>query len=450
VKFKRQIGFVILFAGFLALAAFTGVVGLMRQQAGLKLAQWTVRARFPDVPFISTAQLTDWLADSHREPPVLLDARTEDEFNVSHLPNAVREVPPEAIASGKPIVAYCSIGWRSAEAVRHLVQDGHTNVFNLEGSIFKWASEGRPLEAHGLSVRKVHPYDSKWGRLLPFTLRSDQADVGDEAMARARPLRWATGPILLFLLLWWETLTPFLPMFRNDSRQRTRHGLRNITIALLNSGMTALLFVGLWAATANWAAHNGFGLLNWTGAPPLWHALAAVLALDFWTYWWHRLNHRLPFLWRFHRAHHSDTQMDVTTASRFHIGEILFSNVLRIPLILLLGIHLWEIVLYETALIAVIQFHHANIGLPRRVDQLLRCFIVTPAMHKVHHSRWQPETDSNYSSLLSVWDRVFRSFRLRDDPRTIQFGLDDFAKPEDQTLPGILKTPLDQSPRRQP
>lgn len=157
-------------------------------------------------------------------------------------------------------------------------------------------------------------------------------------------------------------------MFQDGGRTRTQHGLRNIGIALLNSGMTALLFVGFWATTANWAEHNCFSLLNWTGAPPLWHALAVVLALDFWTYWWHRLNHRLPFLWRFHRAHHSDMQMDVTTASRFHVGKILFSNILRIPLILLLGIHLWEIVLYEIALITVIQFHHANIGLPSRLD----------------------------------------------------------------------------------
>jgi sterol desaturase/sphingolipid hydroxylase (fatty acid hydroxylase superfamily)/rhodanese-related sulfurtransferase len=445
----KQIGLLMLGASFLALVVLILVLGLMPHRAGLILAKWTVRARFPDVRQISTVQLSDWLADSRREAPVLLDARTEDEFNVSHLPNAVREVPPEAIASGKPVVAYCSIGWRSAEAVRRLVETGHTNVLNLEGSIFAWASEGRPLELHGQAVHKVHPYDRKWGRLLPSALRSEPGDVGSEAMARARPLRWATGPILLFLLLWWETLTPFLPLFRNNALQRTRHGLRNVAIALLNSGMTAILFVGLWAATANWAAHNGFGLLNWTGAPPLWHALAAVLALDFWTYWWHRLNHRVPFLWRFHRAHHSDSHMDVTTASRFHIGEILFSNILRIPLILLLGIHVWEIVLYETALLAVIQFHHANIGLPSRLDQLIRFFIVTPAMHKVHHSRWQPETDSNYSSLLSVWDRIFRSFRLRDDPRAIQFGLDEFAKPEDQTLPGILKTPLNQSTRQQ-
>ena len=366
-------------ASFLALVVFILAVGLMPHRASLASAKRTVHTRFADVHQISTVQLSDSLVDSRRKAPGLLDVRTENAFNVSYLPSA---------------------------------------------------------------VRKVHPYNSEWGMLLPSALRSDQADVGDAAMARARPLRLATGAVLLFLLLWWETLAPFLPMFKNDARQRTRHGLRNIGLALLNSGMTALLFVGIWGTTANWAAHNGFGLLNWAGAPPLWHALAAVLALDFWTYWWHRMNHRLPFLWRFHRAHHSDAQMDVTTASRFHIGEILFSNCLRVPLILLLGIHLWEMVLYETALLAVIQFHHANIGLPQRVDQLLRCFLVTPAMHKVHHSRWQPETDSNYSSLLSIWDRVFRSFRLREDPSTIQFGLDEFAKPEDQTLSGILKTPL--------
>jgi sterol desaturase/sphingolipid hydroxylase (fatty acid hydroxylase superfamily) len=257
-----------------------------------------------------------------------------------------------------------------------------------------------------------------------------------------RLLRWGTGPIFLCLLLWWETLTPFMPLFIEGCQNRSRHALRNVTIALLNSGLTALGFVGLWSITANWTESAGLGLLNWTRLPSALHAAAAVLALDFWTYWWHRLNHRIPFLWRFHRAHHSDSQMDVTTASRFHIGEILFSNCLRIPLIALLGIHVWELVLYETILQAVIQFHHANLGLPPKLDQLLRCFIVTPAMHKVHHSRWRPETDSNYSSLLSVWDRLFRSFRLRDDPHTIQFGLDDFAKPESQTLSGILKTPL--------
>ena len=93
---------------------------------------------------------------------------------------------------------------------------------------------------------------------------------------------------------------------------------------------------------------------------------------------------------------------------------------------------------------AVVQLHHANVGLPPKLDRWLRLFIVTPAMHKVHHSRWQPETDSNYSSLFSVWDRLFASFRLRDDPRTIQFGLNEFDRPEQHTLAGLVKTPLGQ------
>jgi sterol desaturase/sphingolipid hydroxylase (fatty acid hydroxylase superfamily) len=269
-------------------------------------------------------------------------------------------------------------------------------------------------------------------------------------MENLRFVRLGTGVAWLFVLLWWETFSPFLPLFNDGWRKRSLHGLRNLVLALINSGLMALIFVGLWGASADWAERESFGLLNWLHGSAPGHALGAVVALDFWTYWWHRLNHRVPFLWRFHRAHHSDAQVDVTTASRFHFGEILFSNCLRIPLIMFVGLHLWEIVLYETALLAVIQFHHANLGLPDRMDRLLRCLIVTPAMHKVHHSRLQQETDSNYSSLFSIWDRLFRSFGLRADPRTIQFGLQDFAKSEDHTLAAILKTPLARRPRSPP
>jgi sterol desaturase/sphingolipid hydroxylase (fatty acid hydroxylase superfamily) len=261
-------------------------------------------------------------------------------------------------------------------------------------------------------------------------------------METLRLVRWGTGAACLFVLLWWETLAPFLPLFSSSWRGRAGHGLRNITLSLINAGLTALLFTGLWAGAAGWAEYHSWGVLSWLNGWPVGHALAALLALDLWTYWWHRLNHRLPVLWRFHRAHHSDLQVDVTTASRFHLGEILFSDCLRVPLILLIGVRFKELLIYETVLLALVQFHHANIGLPGGLDRLLRCFIVTPAMHKVHHSRVSVETDSNYSSISSVWDRLFRSFRLRPDPRTIQFGLDDFSEPGDQTLAGILKTPL--------
>jgi sterol desaturase/sphingolipid hydroxylase (fatty acid hydroxylase superfamily) len=139
--------------------------------------------------------------------------------------------------------------------------------------------------------------------------------------------------------------------------------------------------------------------------------------------------------------------MDVTTANRFHIGEIALSSVLRVPVIALLGIQLWELALYELAMFTVVQLHHANIALPAWFDRAMRAVIVTPFMHKVHHSRWQPETDSNYSSLFSFWDRLFRTFRLRDDPRTLQFGLQEFDGQENHTLTGLLATPLKQVQR---
>jgi len=114
-----------------------------------------------------------------------------------------------------------------------------------------------------------------------------------------------------------------------------------------------------------------------------------------------------------------------------------------VPVIALLGVHLWALVLYELILTTIVEFHHANIGLSASIDRTLRFVIVTPAMHKVHHSREKLETDSNYTSLLSVWDRVFGSFRLRTDPATIQVGLAGWSSPHYQDdLPSMLATPL--------
>lgn len=261
--------------------------------------------------------------------------------------------------------------------------------------------------------------------------------------------RWRgmSSVALLALLLAWESLGPFFAFFSGAGGERVRHGIRNVMLGAFNALFTGLGFAAVWLMTARWADAHDFGLLNWLGLP-YWGRLAgAFLLFDAWMYWWHRLNHRVPFFWRFHRTHHSDPRMDVTTASRFHIGEIALSSVLRIPVIALLGLQLWEVALYELAMFAVVQLHHANIALPASIDRALRAVIVTPFMHKVHHSRWQTETDSNYSSLFSFWDRLFGSFRLRDDPRTLLFGLEEFSRPEDQTLVGLLKTPLKQVQR---
>ena len=240
--------------------------------------------------------------------------------------------------------------------------------------------------------------------------------------------RLPVAAVVLVGLLAWEMARPFLPLFAataNPGRARGRHGLGNLGLGLVNGLLGAGLFVGLWAGVTSWTAGRGFGLLNLLGQHSVWRWPLALLVLDAWTYTWHRLNHRLPFLWRFHRLHHSDQQMDVTTATRFHVVEIAFSSLLRLPLLALLGARLDELAIYETLLFAVVQFHHANIGLPEHLDRVLRWVIVTPALHKVHHSVRRSEADSNFSSLFSWWDRLFGTWLLLPGDRPIQFGVED-------------------------
>lgn len=259
----------------------------------------------------------------------------------------------------------------------------------------------------------------------------------------------ASALAAMAVLLAVEAAHPFFAFWTNR-RDRAVHALRNLALGLFNAVVVALAFAALWLAAAEWASDRGVGLLNVArdraGLPTWAHVALAVLLLDAWTYAWHRLNHRIPLLWRFHRVHHADAQMDVTTASRFHIGEIVLSSLLRLPLIVALGVYAWELVAYEALMFAVVQLQHANVALPPRLERLLRRVIVTPGLHKVHHSRFQPETDSNYASLLSVWDRMFGSFRVREDLENLRLGLDDFDAPDDATVRGMLAMPLRPSP----
>ena len=252
---------------------------------------------------------------------------------------------------------------------------------------------------------------------------------------------------VMVVLLLWETLAPFFHFFLGKWRERGLHAGRNFVVGTLNSVVVSTFIATVWLWVSDWTAAHQFGLFHWVKLPGWANLLGAVLLLDVWMYKWHWMNHRFRFLWRFHRLHHSDARMDVTTSSRFHLGEILFSSLLRVPLLVLSGIQLWQVVLYEAVLFAVVQFQHANVALPRHWDEALRLFIVTPAMHKIHHSRVQRETDSNYASLFSFWDRMFGTFVWREDQAAIQLGLDEFDQSEHQTLTGMLKTPVNQKHR---
>jgi sterol desaturase/sphingolipid hydroxylase (fatty acid hydroxylase superfamily) len=235
----------------------------------------------------------------------------------------------------------------------------------------------------------------------------------------------------------WETLQPFI----GSNEPRLRHAGRNLAIAILNRLVLGLLFASATVAIARFSERNDWGLQRRFDLPSGLEALAAIFLQDGCMYLWHRANHRIPFLWRFHRTHHSDRAMDVTTATRFHIGEHLGASTLKLGMIPLLGLSLAHLLIYETLVVGVTMFHHANISLGR-CDAWLRWILVTPFMHKVHHSREHAEADSNFSTVFSIWDHVARTYQMRADCEAIHFGLQDLAESQWQTINGMLKTPF--------
>ncbi len=246
--------------------------------------------------------------------------------------------------------------------------------------------------------------------------------------------------VVLVLLLAAESAAPFVAP--SSPARRLRHAAVNLSIGLFNTLLTSAAFAGLWLGASRISASWGIGLLHLRPFPGLVRGAFAVFLLDLWAYAWHRWNHQSPFLWRYHRAHHSDSRMDVTTASRFHLGELVASSLLRVPIIVAAGVEPRELAAYQLLMFTVVQFHHANVGLPARCERWLRWVIVTPGMHKVHHSRLRSETDSNYSSFFSFWDRLFGSLRTGVDLGRIQFGLDELDEARWQTVRGVWATPL--------
>jgi sterol desaturase/sphingolipid hydroxylase (fatty acid hydroxylase superfamily) len=261
-------------------------------------------------------------------------------------------------------------------------------------------------------------------------------------MEYAKPLAIAICIVLLWVA---ESAFPHLSEFASTAA-RWRHAARNLALALLNWGV-ALAGV---AALVAWSASHEFGLFHSLNLPEPATTILALLCFDAWMYFWHRLNHVVPFLWRFHRTHHSDPAMDVSSGLRFHPGEIVLSGLARALVLPLLGISIEQLLVYETVLLPVVLFHHSNLALPQRLDEPISRLIVTPWMHWVHHSRIREETNSNYGSVLSIWDRLFGSYRFRADSNAIVFGLDEFAEPADQTVTGMLRTPLNKASQSAP
>ena len=257
----------------------------------------------------------------------------------------------------------------------------------------------------------------------------------NESIVAAKPIVAAAALALMWLL---EGL---IPMFEGRER-RARHDAPNVVLGVGNALIVALVFAGATLVATEWARTNSFGVLHWLEIEGIWAFALAFVLFDLWQYLWHRLNHRVPFLWRFHAVHHADRELSASSGLRFHTGEIVLSSSVRLLVLPLLGMTVGQVLVYEAVLLPVILFHHGNVGVPARADRWLRWLIVTPWMHWVHHSDYQPETDSNYSSVFSFWDRIFGSFRLVADPKSLTLGLDRTEHSDWATLPGMLAMPF--------
>jgi sterol desaturase/sphingolipid hydroxylase (fatty acid hydroxylase superfamily) len=213
-----------------------------------------------------------------------------------------------------------------------------------------------------------------------------------------------------------SALESIAPLYRFPDR-RLRRALPNIGLTILLVATNLALASATALVCARFARHD---------LPPWLQLLAGIVALDFFAYLAHVAMHRTSAGWRFHRVHHSEVEVNVTTAFRQHPGESIWRILAQLPPILLLGLPL-DVVAIWLALSALnAQLEHANIRIPARLDALARLVVVTPDMHKVHHSREQRETDSNYANIFSVWDRVFGTYTRRTDFATLRYGLDGF------------------------
>jgi sterol desaturase/sphingolipid hydroxylase (fatty acid hydroxylase superfamily) len=229
-----------------------------------------------------------------------------------------------------------------------------------------------------------------------------------------------------------ETMSPRRRRNLPRSKRWLAHfGMLGIGTLLVRLIVLILPLVGATAA-AGYAAQQGWGLLNALGLPIWFEVLIAIVFLDLAIWAQHAVTHHVPVLWRFHKVHHADRDLDTSSALRFHPLEILLSAFYKLALILILGPAVIAVVAFEVLLNASAMFNHANWALPERLDQLLRLVIVTPDMHRIHHSVLRAEHDRNFGFCLSIWDRLFGTYRTTPDAgqNNMTVGLSDWQSDE--------------------
>jgi sterol desaturase/sphingolipid hydroxylase (fatty acid hydroxylase superfamily) len=222
----------------------------------------------------------------------------------------------------------------------------------------------------------------------------------------------------------WELLAPR----RVLTQSKPARWMNNIALVILNTVIVRIVFPTAAIGVAAYATEQQWGLFNQANSPAWLAVIISVVLLDGLIYMQHVMFHAVPAFWRLHRVHHADMDFDVTTGARFHPIEIVLSMLIKFAAILLLGPPLAAVVIFEVLLNATSMFNHSNVRLPLGLDRLLRVFIVTPDMHRVHHSHYAHETNSNFGFSLSLWDRLFGTYRAQPDDghENMVIGIDTF------------------------
>ena len=249
------------------------------------------------------------------------------------------------------------------------------------------------------------------------------------------------GGMLLFWII--EGAIPLLQL--RFKKTRLRHAAVNFGLTILHLIIHTFLAI-IIIKISDWSGANNFGIINWIGAGVLTTVLLTILIVDFFGGWLvHLVEHKVKFLWRFHVVHHSDNNVDVTTGLRHHPVESVLRGVFFFIGIAVSGAPMYAVMIYQTVLIFFTAFEHANISLPKWLDNGLSYIFVSPNMHKVHHHWKQPYTDSNYGAILSIWDRLLGTFK-KLAPKEIRYGIDrDYPNEKDEDFVSLLKKPFQKS-----
>lgn len=262
----------------------------------------------------------------------------------------------------------------------------------------------------------------------------------DELLSQEPAVRMGAFAGVFILMALWEVLAP-----RRDWRIRKGYRwLNNLGVVALDAAVVRVLFPAAAVGTALFVEAQGWGLFRLIEAPYWLMIVLAVIVLDFAIWAQHVLFHAVPALWRLHRMHHADLDFDVTTGLRFHPVEILLSMFIKAGVIVMLGVPALAVLIFEVLLNATSMFNHGNVQLPKRLDRVLRWIVVTPEMHRVHHSWYPSETNSNFGFNLPWWDRMFGTYRPqpRDGHVAMTIGINLFRDPRELRLDRMLWQPF--------